>query len=363
MKDKQPFRIGVAGAGSWSAIAHIPAVIESPFAVLAGIADPDPARLKATGDLFGVALRCSTHRELIQLGQLDALIIATPHTTHYPLARDALDAGLHVLVEKPFTVRSSDARELISRATQQDLNIVVGYTTQFTPAAILAHEMVGAGELGELSLLSTLFTSNLDDFVRGKPGTDTELTELSPVGGPSASTYADPRLSAGGQGQSQVSHALGMQLWVSGLRPHRVSAFMQNHGAAVDLVDAMSYQLDNGALGSVAASGALGPRQEVRQEVNYYGSLGSLHHNFLNGQLDFIPRDGGPARTVCQPMSQDEGLKLAAAPVNCLVDLMRGAGVNRGPAEAATAAVELLEAAYDSANQNGLPIQIQREPH
>ncbi|WP_442880751.1 Gfo/Idh/MocA family protein [Aeromicrobium sp.] len=352
------FRIGVAGAGSWAAIAHIPAVLANTNATLAGIADPDADRLRDTGEVFNVAARFTDHRDLIANGRLDALVVATPHTTHFQLATDALDAGLHVLVEKPFTVHSEDARTLISKARDRGLHIVVGFTSQFSPAAILTKKMLTSGALGDLNLLSTLFTSNFDEFVRGDPGDETEVSELSPVGGPSVSTYADPSMSGGGQGQSQVSHAVGMQLWATGLRAKRVTAFMSSQGARVDLVDAISYQLDNGAIGSVAATGALGPRQEVRQELHYFGTRGSLHHNFVTGELVFTPWNGAASEVLCEPLTPEQGLALISAPVDCLVALMKGEGINYGPAEAATTAVELIEAAYISAGQNGTPVEI-----
>jgi predicted dehydrogenase len=361
MNDRGPLRIGVVGAGAWSALAHVPAVLANPHAEIGGIADRDPARLAATADHYGIpaADRYADHRELIAAGNLDALVIATPHATHYAIASDALDAGLHLLVEKPFTVRSADAHDLATRARAANLHIVVGYTAQFTPGAIAAHELVRAGELGEVTLLSTVFASSIEDYALGGPGADVDYTRASPIGAPSASTYSDPALTGGGgQGLAQATHALGMQLWVTGLRPRRVTALMANRRAAVDLIDAIAYELDNGALGTLAATGALGQKEAMHQELRYFGTGGTLTQDFLSGAVVFHPSDGGPARDLMPALSEEEATIMSAA-VDCLIDLVRGASdVNRAPVEAATAAVELLEAAYRSAAQGGEPVLV-----
>ena len=86
-----------------------------------------------------------------------------------------------------------------------------------------------------------------------------------------------------------------MLVWITGLRARRVAAFMNNRGAAVDIVDAIAYELENGAIGTLAASGALGPRQSEQQEQPYYGTQGTLRQDFITGAVTLLPRDGGAA--------------------------------------------------------------------
>lgn len=349
-----PLRIGIVGAGTWAALAHVPAVLANPNATLAGIADRDPARLAATGDHHGIRARFADHRELIAEG-LDALVVATPHVTHYEIARDALDAGLHVLVEKPMTVRATDARDLHARACEAGLQLVVGYTSQFTPGAIAAHALVQRGELGEITLISGIFSSSLEDILTGLPREDSPYALASPIGGPEAATYSDPARSGGGQGQSQATHAVGMLTWITGLRARRVAAFMSNRGAAVDIVDAITYELENGAIGTLAATGGLGPSQREQQEQLYYGTRGTLRQDFITGAVTLYPRDGAPPRELAPVITADPSF---SAPLDCLIELILGTGENRAPANAGIAAVELLEAAYRSAAGGGAPVTI-----
>jgi predicted dehydrogenase len=352
-----PVRVGIVGAGSWAALAHIPAVLAHPNASLAGVADRDPERLAMTADHHGVRERYADHRELIASGGLDALVVATPHATHYEVARDALDAGLHVLVEKPMTVRAADAKDLDARARAAGLHLVVGYTNQFAPGAIAARSLVQRGELGEITLVSGLFTSGLEDILTGFPSEDSSYAKASPIGGPGAATYADPARSGGGQGQSQATHALGMLAWITGLRARRVAALMSNRGAPVDLIDAIVYELENGAIGTLAATGALGARQHEQQEQHYYGTQGTLRQDFITGAVTLFPRAGGPPRELA-PTGPGEAEAAFSAPLDCLVGLIRGTSENGAPASAGIAAVELLEAAYRSAAGGGAAVVV-----
>ncbi len=348
-----PLRIGIVGAGSWAALAHIPAVLAHPDTVLAGIADRDPARLAQTADHYGIEHRYADHRELIAAGA-DALVIATPHRTHYPIACDAIDAGMHLLVEKPLTVDAAEAHDLDARARAAGVHLVVGYVFNHTPGGIAARDCVQSGELGEVTLLSSVFASNMQDYFLGSPGDQPDYV----LGGPSAGTYSDPAQSGGGQGHSQVTHALGLLLWVTGLRPRRVSAFMSNRSAAVDVIDAIAYELDNGALGTVAATGAVPAGPGERQELRYYGTRGAMTQDLLSGRVELHPHDG-PSRELAPAVSEQDTYP-HAAPLGSLVELIRHGGENRSPASSAIATVELLDAAYRSAAAGGQPIDLPR---
>ena len=104
--------IGVIGTGWWSTQFHIPAVIANPSARLVGVADKDPERLRACREAFDLDLAVDSHLELLSNPDIAAVVIATPHSSHFTLAKDALMAGKHVLVEKPLTLDADQAREL-----------------------------------------------------------------------------------------------------------------------------------------------------------------------------------------------------------------------------------------------------------
>ena len=166
-------------------------------------------------------------------------------------------------------------------------------------------------------------------------------------------TYSNPAISGGGQGQTQITHAMGMVLWATGARAIEVNAKMSNAGLEVDLVDAISYTLDSGAIGTMAATGSIMPGQAEQLELRSYGSDGYLLQQPLTGTLT-VQRDGSPPEVSETPVAD---IYPAHATARCLVDLVRGEGENRAPARPAAATVEFLEAAYRSVTENR-PIRI-----
>ena len=96
-------RMGVIGAGWWATQFHIPSLKAYEKADLVGIADVKPEKAAAAADYYDIANTYGDHRELLAAG-VDGVVIAVQHAYHYEVARDALDAGVHVLVEKPMTL-------------------------------------------------------------------------------------------------------------------------------------------------------------------------------------------------------------------------------------------------------------------
>ena len=237
-------RVGVIGAGWWATTAHIPSLRTYEKADLVGIADPNPDKLEAAASYYEVDGTFLDYHDLLE--RVDGVVIAVPHTYHYEIARDALDAGAHVLVEKPMVLTSNHAWDLVRRADKKGLELMVGTTFQFTEQAHRVREIVRSGAIGDLLHVSGLFASMVENFLRSNPEAYRPMFDY-PVTGPEANSYSDPKISGGGQGQTQLSHAMGMVFWVTGRHATEAFAYMENFDLSVDLVDAISYRLDNGA--------------------------------------------------------------------------------------------------------------------
>ncbi len=120
---------------------------------LAAVADPAPeARARIESELGVEAV--ADHREL--LGRVDAVSIATPTSLHHAVARDFLDAGAHVLVEKPITATAEEARELIDLAARRGLVLQVGHLERFNPVVIAAAEELTAPRFIETNRLAPI---------------------------------------------------------------------------------------------------------------------------------------------------------------------------------------------------------------
>ena len=141
--------VGVIGYGYWG-----PNMVrnfqESDVSNVTMVSDLNDARLKLVESRYPAVKTTIEHRELLDSNSVDAVIIATPVHTHFDLAMSALKAGKHVLVEKPLSETSEQARTLIAEAKRRDLVLAVDHTFIYTGAVRKLRELVETGELGDL---------------------------------------------------------------------------------------------------------------------------------------------------------------------------------------------------------------------
>ncbi|HYG81451.1 MAG TPA: Gfo/Idh/MocA family oxidoreductase [Pyrinomonadaceae bacterium] len=144
-----PITIGVIGCGYWG-----PNLLrnfaENERAALRWMCDVDTKRLESLGRRYPAARTTADCARLFGDPELDAVVVATPVSTHYDFAKQALHAGKHVLVEKPFTASVREAEELIALAERKGLALMVDHTFIYTGAVRKIKEIVAGGELGDL---------------------------------------------------------------------------------------------------------------------------------------------------------------------------------------------------------------------
>jgi predicted dehydrogenase len=99
---------------------------------------------------FPFSCAIETHQTVLEDPSVDGVVIATPAASHFSLARDALDAGKHVFVEKPLATKVAEVDELSNRATKQNLVVMTGHTFVYNSAVHYVKKLIDAGELGEL---------------------------------------------------------------------------------------------------------------------------------------------------------------------------------------------------------------------
>ncbi|MBK8020912.1 MAG: Gfo/Idh/MocA family oxidoreductase [Chloroflexi bacterium] len=149
--------VAVIGCGYWGPNL-IRNLIDLPQANLVAVADKREDRLRHISALYPRVQTIADYRHLFNMG-LDAVIIATPPATHYTIARDCLQAGLHVLVEKPLTLLSEDAEDLIRIARERDLKLMVGNTFEYNAAVHTLKQLIDSGELGEIYYVNAVRTN------------------------------------------------------------------------------------------------------------------------------------------------------------------------------------------------------------
>jgi predicted dehydrogenase len=142
-------RIGVIGYGYWGPNL-VRNFMAAPGSAVTRVCDLLPERLAPLEKLYPGVKTCNQSAELINDPQIDAVVIATPVSSHFELAMAALRAGKHVLVEKPLATRSDDARRLMDEAAARKLVLLVDHTFVYTDAVRKIRDLIASGELGQI---------------------------------------------------------------------------------------------------------------------------------------------------------------------------------------------------------------------
>ena len=149
-------RVGIAGCGR-VAIGHREAIAASDQWKLAGIADINAEQLEKVKREDGVELAVSDYRELIDRGSLDALVVSTHLDTHHRIAMDAMDAGLHVLCEKPMASTLEQCREMVAKAEETKRLLAINFNTRSSPRFRKIKKIIDSGVLGKIRVVRIVY--------------------------------------------------------------------------------------------------------------------------------------------------------------------------------------------------------------
>ncbi|MGI4791958.1 MAG: Gfo/Idh/MocA family protein [Janthinobacterium lividum] len=228
--------IGVGGMAQ----GHIERLLKMPDVELAAFVDINPKSLERTKEKHGEAAAnikpFDDYKVMLAEVKPDAVVIVTPHTLHFPMTMDSLDAGCHVLLEKPMVNRVSEAHALLKKIDETKKVVALGYQRHSMPHFRYIKEKIASGEFGEVQFINAL---QQQGWAKGTAG----------------SWRQDPALSGGGQINDSGSHLLDIVLWTTGLAPKEVAAFMDNRGTPVDINSALSIKFTNGAHGNISVVG------------------------------------------------------------------------------------------------------------
>jgi len=166
----------------------------------------------------------------------DAVTIVTPHTMHFEHGVQALNAGCHVLMEKPMVTDSGQAHELQKVVDETGLILVIGYNTPCTPAFRQLREIIRSKELGKLEVISGWLAQDWKKLTTGL-------------------WRQDPALSGGGQMYDSGAHLFNSLVWSVEQQVSEVSSFIDNSGTPVDINGVANIRFADGLLASIMISG------------------------------------------------------------------------------------------------------------
>jgi predicted dehydrogenase len=344
-------RIAVIGAGWWSTYAHIPALQADPDAKLLAVSDPDTDKLAAAARFFRLERTYADYREMLTTEQPDGVIIVTPHSTHYEIAKYCLEHSIHVMLEKPMTLYAAEARKLVELAQARGKELIIGYSYNFLSLAKKAREIILSGVLGRPQYVNCVMVSRVIELLAGDSVPQGDANSYL-VHGPGA-VYSQPHLSGGGQGHLQLTHLAGLLFFVTGLRTRQVVAFMNNHGLPLDLVDAMAVEFEGGALGTFGGSGNA---FQHKLSLQVHCERGAVNLDLIAGTLTARGVDGPIEGLPVQSQQENQDQRFATS--KNLVEVVLGRAANGSPGEIGWRAVELLDAAYRSAGSGGISVKI-----
>jgi UDP-2-acetamido-3-amino-2,3-dideoxy-glucuronate N-acetyltransferase len=140
-------KVAVIGAGYWG-INHVRNFHE--LDALKSVCDASQTSLKKISDSFAGVTVESDYQKILTDEEIRGVVIATPAETHFRLAADAIEAGKHVLVEKPLTLDAREGEQLVELAKEKQAILMVGHLLEYHPAVLRLRELIASGELGEL---------------------------------------------------------------------------------------------------------------------------------------------------------------------------------------------------------------------
>jgi predicted dehydrogenase len=264
---KSVVRIGIAGCGLAARI-HLDRLLALDCVQIAGCADRDLQAAQALADRASVredeaagsrgVPAYADYHELLSQRSPQALFIFTPHLSHYRITMDALQAGCHVFIEKPFTTNGQEAADIVSLARGRGLQVGVGHQFRLCPSLIEARRRLAALEIGAVRMVTA---------VLARPWSSTLATKES-------SWRYEPEVAGSGILADAGDHLIDALLWTTGQRAQDVGAIQARREPLIDLVTAAAIRLTDGTPVTLAVSG-VSPGAQF--ELTYYGEAGRLH--------------------------------------------------------------------------------------
>lgn len=161
---KKKVRYAVVGIGDIAQEAMLPGVEHTGNSELAALVSGDLDKARRVAEKYGVTQLYSYEQfdQMLASGKVDAIYLATPNWRHAEFAIPALNAGVHVLVEKPLEVSTRKCKAIMEAARASKAKLMVAYRLHFEPATLSVIERIRAGELGKVILFTSTFVQKVD---------------------------------------------------------------------------------------------------------------------------------------------------------------------------------------------------------
>jgi predicted dehydrogenase len=327
-------KLGLIGCGGIMQM-HLNQLEPVKAAEVVGLADTSRASLSKIKKAYPKLADLPTfsdYRRLLDKVEMDGVIIASPHTTHYEQIMTCLDQGLHVLTEKPLVCSVAHAKDVIRKAKQKKRVLMISYQRHFSPAFRYARQLIAEGAIGRVTFISAL---QAQQWLRGTRGTWRQ----------------QPELSGGGQLNDSASHLFDIILWVSDLQPTAVYATIDNRGTKVDINSGITVQFNGGAIANISV---VGDSPGWWEDVAYYGESGAI---YIRGDRIILQERGADAWGKLKSSDVTDKLRYKGNADKNFVDSILGKDEPQTPPIWGLRVIQLTEAAWES-GRSGKPARV-----
>jgi predicted dehydrogenase len=328
---KKTFKIALVGVGAAAQVNHIPALKKVEGLELVALCDRDPEKAQRVAQKFGVPHAVARIEELFEIEDLDAIDICTPNYLHAPMAVAALEAGKHVLCERPLARSSEEAATMTKAAKKADRVLACAVQHRFRPDAQLLRRFVEKGDLGEIFMAKA-------GWLRLKTQWDSDEWRRQ------------KRESGGGVVLDLGFQMLDLSLWVLG-QPKVTSVTASVHrnkkGDVEDSATAF-FRLESGATLTLELTWSLLMEKDFAY-LNLFGSGGAALlnpfrvHKGMHGTLVNV--------TPTLETSRNQYRQSMEAQAQHFVDTLRSGKKPMGSVDEVLGVMEILDAVYRSAEQ------------
>jgi len=348
MSKQKQLRVGIIGVGMGQS--HIRGFQSHPSASVTALADIDKQRLERTAQQFGIKSVYTDAEEMIQKEKLDIVAVVTPNCYHKPQTLAALQAGCHVLCEKPMALNAQEGQEMVDAAKAAGKRLMINFSFRFTQQSWALKEQVDKGVLGNIYFGRTVWHRR-----RGLPG----------FGG----WFGQKKMSGGGPLIDLGVHRLDLALWLMGYpKPKYVLGntyqaigvpLAQKLGKKFDVEDLAAgvITFENGATLVVEASWACNIKERELMETRLMGTDGGLVQKNIGEGYDFeaeifMERNGAQYDMKLHPPVPDA----PSAQFHFVESILNGTP-HVATGEEGLIVMKLLDALYESA-ATGQPVRV-----
>ncbi len=261
-------RTGIIGCGKVAWERHLPAIAGNPGIQVTATADIDGERSDRLARRLGAAHAFTDYRSLLDCNEVDAVAVLTPTASHAAIGLDAMDAGKHVLIEKPLALSLEECDRLIEREASARVKVAVGFNLRWHRLVAAAREFLARGTSGRAKAIRSVYTHD-------RTGVD-------------APDWHRVLSLGGGVSFNEAVHHFDLWRHLMGSDIEQVYALSVPSDQYEDETSVISARLANGVL----ASGVFSFRTGPQSEVEIYGELGRLCVSLYRFDgLDYFPHD------------------------------------------------------------------------